>query len=58
MVLHDASVPARVIDCVTGHAPVGVSLAVYTEVTPESLAKVAPAIQLAWDAAVRGAATQ
>jgi integrase/recombinase XerC len=56
-VLHDASVPARAIDYVTGHAPVGVSLAVYTEVTPEALAKVAPAIQLAGDAAVRDAMT-
>jgi integrase len=50
-ILHDAKVPARAIDYVTGHAPAGVTLAVYTEVTPEALAEVREAMQTAWETA-------
>jgi integrase len=54
-VLHDAKVPLAAIDAVTGHAPAGVSLAVYTEVTAGALAEVREAIQAAWEEAVTAA---
>jgi integrase len=57
-VLHDAGVPQRTIDYVVGHAPIGTTLAVYVEVTPESLGKVRAVLEDAWSSAVEQAMTQ
>lgn len=54
--LHDAGVPQRIIDYVTGHLPHGsVTMRVYTHATKEGLARVPTAIDAAWKSATEPA---
>jgi integrase len=46
--LHDAGIPLRTIDAVTGHATGGVTLGVYAHVTADAISRVREVIALAW----------
>ena len=50
-VLHDANVPPKVVDSVTGHASAGITLSVYTSVTSDGVERARRAVEEAWDRA-------
>src|SRR6185437_5105962 len=54
-VLHDAGVPLKAIDELTGHVSDGLTLGVYAEVTPGARERAREAVEVAWAEAHHGA---